>query len=65
MKILFQALLIVFILVFILLAILSPLVTVWVLNTLFGLNIAYTFWSWLAAAILHSWLATRVYYGKR
>ena len=29
-----------------------PLCTIWSLNTLFGLKIAYTFWNWLAVVIL-------------
>jgi hypothetical protein len=29
-----------------------PLAFVWSLNTLFGLGIAYGFWTWLAALIL-------------
>lgn len=35
------------------LIIVGPLITIWSLNTLFGLGIAYTFWTWLAMA----WLA--------
>lgn len=31
-----------------------PLVTIWSLNTLFGLSIDYTFWTWLAMIWLHS-----------
>ncbi len=27
---------------------LGPFVTIWSLNTLFGLDIAYTVWTWLA-----------------
>lgn len=27
---------------------LGPLATIWSLNTLFGLNIAYNFWTWLS-----------------
>lgn len=61
MKIIIQVLAIVLILIVIGVAILSPLATIWVLNMLFNLGIAYTFWTWLAAAILHSWLATVVY----
>lgn len=34
--------------------ILAPFATIWSLNTLFALNIAYTFWTWLAAV----WLST-------
>ena len=30
----------------------GPLITIWSLNTLFGLGIAYTFWTWLATAWL-------------
>jgi hypothetical protein len=26
----------------------GPLVTIWALNTLFGLKIAFTFWTWFA-----------------
>lgn len=29
-----------------------PLLLIWCLNTLFGLGIAYTFWTWLAAFAL-------------
>jgi len=25
----------------------APLVTIWALNTVFGVGIAYTFWTWL------------------
>ena len=34
------------------LIIVGPLITIWSLNTLFGLGIAYTFWTWLATAWL-------------
>lgn len=40
------------ILVAILLIVFGPFVTIWSLNTLFGLGIAYTFWTWLAMAWL-------------
>jgi len=36
----------------ILLVVFSPLITIWSLNTLFSLSIAYTFWTWLATAWL-------------
>lgn len=39
-------------LLLILLIIFAPLVTIWSLNTLFGLGIAYSFWTWLAMAWL-------------
>ena len=31
---------------------LGPLVVIWALNTIFGLGIAYTIWTWLAMIIL-------------
>jgi hypothetical protein len=34
------------------LAIVSPILFIWSLNTLFGLSIAYGFFEWLAALIL-------------
>ena len=33
-------------------ALLFPFATIWSLNTLFGLNIAYNFWNWLAMVVL-------------
>jgi hypothetical protein len=30
----------------------GPLVTIWSLNTLFGMGIEYTLWTWLAAVWL-------------
>ena len=38
----------------ILIVIFAPLATIWSLNTLFGLAIAYDFWTWLAAVWLSS-----------
>ena len=35
-----------------LLIIVGPFITIWALNTLFGLGIAYTFWTWLAMICL-------------
>ena len=32
----------------------APMATIWSLNTLFGLTIAYDFWTWLAAVWLSS-----------
>lgn len=29
-----------------------PFALIWAVNTLFGLGIAYTFWTWLAAMII-------------
>lgn len=49
------------ILVIIALAIvLSPLGTIWMLNTLFGLGLAYTFKTWLAALILNGMFTVNV-----
>jgi len=36
----------------VLLIIFAPFIVIWALNTLFGLGIAYTFWTWLAALII-------------
>jgi hypothetical protein len=41
--------------VLILLAIIFfPFAVIWSLNTLFGLSIGYTFWTWLAVVVLSS-----------
>ena len=40
--------------VVVLVIIFGPLLTIWSLNTLFGLGIAYTFWTWLATVVLSS-----------
>jgi hypothetical protein len=41
--------------VLILLAIIFfPFAVIWALNTLFGLTIGYTFWTWLAVVVLSS-----------
>lgn len=40
------------ILLAVVLIIFGPLITIWSLNTLFGLGIAYSFWTWLATAWL-------------
>lgn len=32
---------------------LAPLAVVWSINTLFLLNIPYTFWTWLAVVVLN------------
>lgn len=47
--------------VIVLLVIAGPLLVIWSLNTLFpALAIPYTFWTWLAAAILGAGLAPKV-----
>ncbi len=38
----------------------GPLIILWALNTLFGLGIPYTFWTWLATAILTSVIKIQV-----
>jgi len=40
------------IIVLIALIVIGPFVTIWSLNTLFGLSIDYTFWTWLAVVWL-------------
>lgn len=42
------------ILLFVILLLCGPLAVIWSLNTLFGLGIAYTWSTWLAAAVLFS-----------
>jgi hypothetical protein len=37
----------------------APFATIWSMNTLFGLGIDYTFWTWLAMA----WLSTVTFGG--
>lgn len=36
------------------LVVIGPIISIWALNTLFKLNIEFTFWTWLALA----WLQT-------
>lgn len=36
----------------ILLVIFWPFVIIWALNTVFGLGVAYTFWTWLAMLVI-------------
>lgn len=40
------------VIVLLFIAIVSPILFIWSLNTLFGLNIAYGFFEWLAALLL-------------
>lgn len=44
----------------VLLIIVGPFITIWALNTLFGLGIAYTFWTWLAVIILGAFLNNNI-----
>lgn len=43
---------------------LGPILTIWSLNTLFSLKIAFTFWTWLSVIILSNALALRVWFSK-
>ena len=40
------------VLVAIILVIFMPLAVIWAMNTLFGMAIAYNFWTWLATFVL-------------
>lgn len=42
----------------------GPLITLWVLNTLFGLSIPYTFLTWLAALLFNGMIGRVVYRSK-
>lgn len=44
------------VLVFGAIVILSPFVSIWALNTLFGLGIEFSLWTWLAGVWLHATL---------
>ena len=46
------------------LIIVGPLLTIWSLNTLFGLGIAYNFYTWLATVILAAAIKTKVEVSK-
>lgn len=50
--------------IMIILAVLSPLAVIWSMNTLFALDIPYTFWTWLATLILNAALMSGRYNGK-
>lgn len=43
----------------VLLVVFGPLATIWALNTVFSLNIAYTFWTWLGTLVLQSLVVSR------
>lgn len=48
------------VLLIIVLIIVGPLITIWSLNTLFGLGIAYTIWTWLAMAWIGAVLSAKI-----
>lgn len=52
------------IVLFVIIIIFFPLAVVWALNTLFGLGIAYTFWTWLAVVIINLTWAGGLSHGK-
>ena len=49
-----------FILLVVLFFVIGPLLTLWMLNTLFHLGIAYTIKTWVAALILNGSVITKV-----
>ena len=44
---------------------LGPILTIWSLNTLFSLKIAFTFWTWLSVIILSNALALRMWFSSK
>ena len=54
-----------FILMVVVLVIILPLVTIWAVNTLFGLGIEYTIWTWLASTWLSAVFGGGQLYKKR
>lgn len=49
-----------FILFLVVLVLIGPFITIRALNTLFGLGIAYTFWTWVAVVWLGLVLQTKI-----
>ena len=47
-----KALSVTFVIAVLALVLFWPFALIWAVNTLFGLGIAYTFWTWLAAFIM-------------
>lgn len=48
------------VLLLLLVLIFAPFLTIWSLNTLFGLGIAYNLWTWLAMAWLGAVLGAKI-----
>lgn len=46
------------------LALIGPIISIWSLNTLFKLNIEYSFWTWLAFAWLQAICFTKIGHSK-
>ena len=42
------------------LIVIGPILIIWSLNTLFGMGIPFTIWTWLAVVILGSMFKTKV-----
>ena len=37
-----------------------PFAAIWALNTLFGLGIEYTFWTWLSVVVINMFIQARI-----
>lgn len=48
------------IVLYVVLIIVGPIITIWSLNTLFSLGIAYTFWTWLAVIVLGTFINSNI-----
>lgn len=48
------------IVLYVVLVIVGPIITIWSLNTLFSLGIAYTFWTWLAVIVLGTFINSNI-----
>ena len=48
------------VLLIVVLVIVGPFITIWSLNTLFGLGIDYTVWTWLAMAWIGAVLSAKI-----
>ena len=46
------------------LIVIGPILIIWSLNTLFGMGIPFTIWTWLSVVILGSVLKTKVTISK-
>ena len=57
--------LIFYILIIVAIVILVPLITIWSLNTLFGLGIEYTIWTWLGSVWISAVFGGGQLYKKR
>ena len=42
------------------LIVIGPILVIWAINTLFGMGIEFTIWTWLAVAILISVIRTKI-----